>query len=261
MLPGRNKTPVAISMHMMNWSSPSHVFDLCLAWDHSASFYNLSSPTDNGGAVFLEDSATLNLNDGRFNNTSAYRGGAMYVTSAASVNVAGSVIFSNATATYDGGAVYCRDRCSLNINNATFWRNAALSPSGGRGGGLYLENKGTVLNSRGVLAFFENSANRWGGAFFARDSATATVNDLLFERNNVVSYDGAGFYGTDAGVYLNVTGTASFTSNNATGNGGGIYIQLAAKVLANRLNFTSNWALNGAGAYVTGLQTIFNCSR
>lgn len=147
-----------------------------------------------GGAIFLGNSSTLNLNGSTLNaNNSTSSGGAIYVNDSGTLTITNSTISGNA-ADVDGGGIYINFSGTLNLNSSTLNGNTAV----GSGGGIFNNTSGTVNATNNTID--GNSAGDNGGGIFNR--ATITFN------NNTVTSNSANAGG---GVYNDFTATLNST--------------------------------------------------
>ncbi len=177
-----------------------------------------------GGAIYVANGGTLNVEGGRFEkNRATDNGGAIYVASGGSLNISASVEFEGNTAAGNGGAIYNDGVVVLN-GETTFSGNEAAS-----GGAVYNHN-------------------------------TVQVNgDVTFTGNHAVNGSGGAIY--NDGGSLNIAGGGTFDSNTATENGGSIYN--SGDLTVSNSSFTgtgSGDALNGGAIYSTGDLTLENSS-
>ena len=162
----------------------------------------INGNSDNGGAVYVENGATLNAEDCKFNqNTAVYRGGAIY--SEGGVNIVGSVFDSN-NITFrtknddNGGAAVYNYNGVLSIVDSNITNNLKdIVIRNGNAGDLLV---GVVVTSGETVikgSYFANNAGSWGGAisslgYLNTESYTLTVMDSKFEGNNA-TFGGAIF--------------------------------------------------------------------
>ncbi len=201
----------------------------------------------NGGAVAVEEGASLTVSNSTFSSDTGYEGGAIWTSSGGgTLTVTGSTFTGNATTSTNsgsygyGGAIY--NAITTTLTNDTFTNNdgsavAAYAPattvSGGTfsnnkaggysgygyGGALYLEGPATIAN----VTFSGNSAGDptteyaygYGGALYSDYDVTITGSTFTANTAGTAGYG----YGYGGAIYsddgdLTVTGT-TFTSNIA----------------------------------------------
>lgn len=151
----------------------------------------LNGKTDNvGGAVRIEQGEIYAMNC-VFENCSAVRGGAVYVSEGASFYPS-ECSFTGNLATFDGGAIYCEG--NSDIRNCTFANNTALN---GSGGAIYAGNG--ILIDRGTI--YGNSA-LYGGGVYVLDNGR--VQNCKIYHNT----------GTFSGDDLSTVGNVSISADN-----------------------------------------------
>ena len=183
-----------------------------------------SSP---GGAIFIGNTAQVQLTNLIFEQNQGSRGGAVYVATNGFAGIATSSFLSN-TALIEGGALYISSG-TANIHQNRFIGNNAtntLEAAAGDGGAIFI-NTG--------LLFLENN---------------------LFHHNSAVGSGGA--------LYIN-SGTVDFgnntlAGNSASGNGGALYNAAATVAMGNTL-FTDNSAASGGAIFSSGGQATLNYSN
>ncbi|MBN1213789.1 MAG: right-handed parallel beta-helix repeat-containing protein [candidate division Zixibacteria bacterium] len=172
----------------------SPIFENCVFYDNTGLF---------GGGAFCYD-ANPKFIDCDFNTNSATRGGAIY-NQQASPEITGCVFTENSVlADYTegleatGGAVACRDNSSPVISGCTFDKNLAIG-----------------LSSYGA----------YGGAVDCYTGCSPVIFECDFDSNYV--YGGSQALGAGLNCWGNsspsVTG-CSFFGNDASGDGGGVFI-------------------------------------
>ncbi len=162
-----------------------------------------------GGAVYSTSAVTLN-NVEFDGNTATRNGAALYNTNNISSN--GTVVFKNNSAVL-GGGIYYTGTAGITLSDMTFTGNTASNS----GGGIYA-TKALILENN---TFTDNEADCKGGAvYIAADLTVAEGN--TFTGNKVIS-------GGAAGAQYQIGGGAIFGNylvlfqgeNNFTGNGVG----------------------------------------
>jgi predicted outer membrane repeat protein/autotransporter-associated beta strand protein len=195
--------------------------------------YNFSLDDDNygsGGAIYNED-ATIT-----FNSTAEFKNNTASGTSSG------------------GGAVY-NDSGTISFNgNTTFDNNTAANSTHG-GGGIY-SSGGTITFKTGTTTTFSNnkttvdidsSPNHGGGAYLSQMG------------NPNIGYDEEYEFGFIS------NGTMTFSTNTASGSGGGMYADGSAINFAGSTTFSGNTAngladdeFGGGGIFAEGSQIVFS---
>lgn len=242
---------------------------------------------DHGGAIWVDSSASLTVNNVIFNdstasawggairadgatavknssfsNNSADFGGAIFANAPVAVNNSG---FTTNTATF-GGAI--SNRSSLSVSDSTFNTNQATNDGGA------IESFGFTASVTNTT-FTDNVASNHGGAIAAFSAASITVNGGMFDSNDATNFGGA-IYVHSAGTILGTTSTnfqnntasrggaiagdteaaitvngGTFSGNNVSSFGGAIYLQVTGTTLElTKVDFQNNTASNG-GAIAT----------
>lgn len=158
-----------------------------------------------------------------------------------------------------GGGIYCANNFTISGSTAsTISCNTAIDNGNGQGGGIYLQD--SVINSSDIT-ISGNSANSGGGVYLSdlNNDVNANIAMATISGNNATG-NGGGIYIANAGEYGS-TSTTNFdnngyvsgpqiTGNTASGNGGGIYTYANATIKGVRVS--SNTANNGGGVYSNG---------
>lgn len=164
--------------------------DASLELAHSV-FESCRAPFNNGGAVFVDGAGHVTVENVQFlQNTSSYRGGALYATS--------------------------RDQSDakrLTIVDSSFTDNTAS----GDGGAVVLASKnrqtGGLLARLERCSFTDNSTTRSGGAVLALNIET-TIVSCSFE-GNTANYNGGAIWSLLSDLHLS---QSTFTNNQAGGS-------------------------------------------
>ena len=238
-----------------------------------------TSGTANGGALYISG-AFAEIEGCSFkNNSTGYRGGAIYVTSTPTDTevVTKSCTFDgNSVSSNIGGAIYLtgsaiyRDGDAGSNNGSTFKNNSAANGGAigsygtatlngtifesnvatARGGAIYVAGKTVTVNG---ATFESNVATTSGGAIYATAS-TLNVNDSTFEGNSATTSGGAICAETNA--ILNVVG-GTYTGNKVTSTATGTYTNMGGAIaigasttasISGNAIFTSNSGCASGGA-------------
>lgn len=208
------------------------------------------SASINGGAVYLgstsENKGSLIMSSGTIKANSATDGlgGAIYLAGG-NATVSGGTIGTQEypnTAKNGGGAYLAGGMLEVS-GEGSFAYNTATE----NGGGAYLDG-GTLTMTGG--SFTNNAAtNNGGGAYISGGDFELNGENAVITENKALN--GAGIYLTGGEPKLL---TGSMLSNEASGNGGGIYIDQQQVMLApeGEVKITGNKAVDGAGIYIGG---------
>ncbi|MBU1677018.1 right-handed parallel beta-helix repeat-containing protein [bacterium] len=145
----------------------------------------------------------------------------------------------------DGAGFYCNESAPL-LERCVFAGNVA---DAGSGGGFCSRLADPVL--RGCI-FTNNRAGGWGGGFHATGGDNAPLLDKCVFTGNRAGVGGAiACKGT-----LTRLGDCELVDNDATGAGGGLYLDFGALVVATDVLFEGNAAPDGKAGLVTGSSTV-----
>ena len=207
-----------------------------------------SSPTDQGGGVYLYDADPV-LSNLTISGNEAVQGAGM-VSELSSPSLTNVTFSANSASVYTGGMF--NDQSSPVLVDVQFEDNTGNY----RGGGMTNSNCTSELRLTNVT-FHENSARHGGGMY--NSNSDPSLHDVTFDQNHApaaVSADGfgGGIYNIDSDPTLtNVT----FSGNTAPGSvvysgyGGGIYNDNSDPVL-NTVTFSNN-AAGGDGGQGGGM--------
>lgn len=201
-----------------------------------------------GGAIYAAGSpavvtisgSTFSGNSVTSTNPNSQRGGALYVTNGATINLSTSLVDSN-TGAYGSGIA--NEGANLTLTDVTLSNNE--STGSGNGGGIY--NTGTTTLTR--VTFDQNSI-RYGDGGGMYNKGTATLTDVYFSLNDA-SYGGG--IANDHGM-LDLTG-GLFTKNSANVAGGGGAANEFGTMNLTDATFSTNFATGDAGGVENGKGT------
>ena len=186
--------------------------------------------TGSGGGIYIAN-GTFNLNGGKINGCSANYGGGVSTSGSVIFNMTSGTI-SNNTAYENGGGVWC---------DAAGWSSS--------------EN---VANNyiNGTFCYIENNTAKYGGGIYVNNGKVISILEGKIS-NNTASQDGGGLYAAaNSQVFLSDNRTSrannapTFDGNEATNNGGGLFLYQTRKFyMWNRTDVSNNRARNGGGIY------------
>jgi predicted outer membrane repeat protein len=185
--------------------------------------FNMNWTTDSwGGALSVEGygGQTVRLNNVTFTeNSAAETGGALHV-SGSTIVVDGALFHDNWA--LEGGGIHLVTCRPCTLSNLTFTENTAAS---GEGGGFLCQmapdGRATLTN----LTFLDNTAATCGGGMACDNSTMPLISYATFARNTAVT--GGGLSVAEGAVKVE---NATFCANEATGAGGGIYLDGASSI-------------------------------
>ena len=190
---------------------------------YNSIFYNNEAFLLNGGAIALDDSSTLLVEDSKFKQnkgTGNGQGGA--------IAASGSVNFTSRRNTYacnhvnegQGGAIWIDNNSTLNSENDTFVANYVNSAAGtisanaqavGGGAVAVFGSTATVANAK----FTNNYSSHLGGAILNRNSTVNVTNNEFFGNHiNAPSVDASRGGAINSGNNSNLTVSNSKFQNN-----------------------------------------------
>ena len=216
--------------------------------------------SNQGGGIYLNVLATLNITSSTIYGSKAYEGGGIFLVNSSTFN-ATSLIIDGCIATSDGGGMGTGDNIySITLTNCTISNNTVEAGGAEQGGGIYCSAIQTSFTITGgsiygntVNAQFGSSVG--GGIYirFSPSSATVSITGCTIGGDDTHLGNSASFGG---GIYSESNDAIDITnctiSNNSSDIGGGIYI------LSNMMNITSSTISgntttdNGAGIYRDG---------
>ena len=182
------------------------------------------SSVDNGGAIMIEPSSSLNLYSSSINNSAA----------------AGDMATNGGGAIYNGGSLFIS-------GNSTFTNNQATGTSGS-GGAIFNGPEAYLLVQN--CTFTGNSANRAGGAI--EDQSNVPANAPNYVENCTFTDNTTGAAPGNGGA-IHISGTGSMNINNSTATGnvaaseGGAYWNNLGRMYVSGGSINGNDA-QGAGA-------------
>ena len=212
-------------------------FTLCDCKDENGNYGTIGhyNPTENQGPG-VNVSGTFNMYGGKisqnrvefYNGNYPGYGGGVLVSNGDTFNMFGGEITGN-TAKRGGGVGVCADGM-FSMSGGTIYDNA-----GERGGGVYVASNG-IFSMSGSAAITGNTGS-YGGVYvegtFSMSGGTICGN---------TESSGGGVYVYHSGTF-NMSGSAAITGNTVTENGGGVYVDGAAKKMnvSGDVKIENNW--------------------
>ena len=212
-------------------------FTLCDCKDENGNYGTIGhyNPTENQGPG-VNVSGTFNMYGGKisqnrvefYNGNYPGYGGGVLVSNRDTFNMFGGEITGN-TAKRGGGVGVCADGM-FSMSGGTIYDNA-----GERGGGVYVASNG-IFSMSGSAAITGNTGS-YGGVYvegtFSMSGGTICGN---------TESSGGGVYVYHNGTF-NMSGSAAITGNTVTENGGGVYVDGAAKKMnvSGDVKIENNW--------------------
>ena len=212
-------------------------FTLCDCKDKNGNYGTIGhyNPTENQGpgvnvaGIFNMYGGKISKNRVEFyNGNYPGYGGGVLVSNRGTFNMFGGEITGN-TAKRGGGVGVCADGM-FSMSGGTIYYNA-----GERGGGVYVASNG-IFSMSGSAAITGNTGS-YGGVYvegtFSMSGGTICGN---------TESSGGGVYVYLSGTF-NMSGSAAITGNTVTENGGGVYVDGAAKKMnvSGDVKIENNW--------------------
>jgi len=219
----------------------------------------VSNSKSNGGAIHGDA-----LSNVYFNGVSTFtynkannHGGALYIQQSTVTFTQAADFTLNQAITGHGGAIYMSSNNYV-FNGATkFEINQALSGTG-LGGAIYANNSTITFNA---VSEFDTNQAAMGGAIYLKNNQTTFANNATFTGNKAVNGHGGAIYADADPVTINFAGTAIFENNQASLNGGALFLENSSVTFANSADFESNTATQNGGAMYIGFGTTVNAGN
>lgn len=206
-----------------------------------------------GGAVAMFEGASLRFETCSFRDNSANgNGGAIYAGPDTRLELSGAFLESNTAVEERGGGLYMLNAASLDCVNSSFRSGSALL----EGGGMALDSVNEVQLTG--TSIFDNDAGNGGGIFTI--NTTARITDMLCWSNRAFSQGGGLYLGPGSDIEVEA---GDFVNNrvivSASGDGGAIHVEDAARCILRNNFLRDNTILNGRGAgiFVGGAAIVF----
>ncbi len=223
-------------------------------------FLDNSAPGISGvGAGVRAHQSVLNFAACTFvDNEATWNGGGIYAYGGAmTIN---GCSFSSNLAERGGGGAYTVD-CALEVTNSTFSSNTAMGSAEGQiGGALAITSSITSQSALVHDCTFTGNLAREGGAIFGSWLAL-TISGCTFENNQATWNGGAVYLLTDPGTPANRVLNSQFTGNSAVSRGGAMDVLTTGTVFAHGCTFTGNSAQSGGAVNCSQSRTILSACR
>ena len=207
--------------------------------DSSLIYCNISNGTGSlGGALYVQKSLAIVIDNCNFYSNSAASGGAVFLTDNADITLRNCRINNNSASRF-GGGIYCFNSSPVIENNIINNNTGTQS-----GGGVYLDNSSPTFNNNIVC---DNTA-AYGGGIYTQDSTPLMINCIIC--NNLSQNSGGGLYlkGSSFSII-----NSNICNNLAYDDGGGVYLEEASPVFVNDIIY-GNSISKGAGGSVSNDQ-------
>jgi len=188
-------------------------------------------------------------------NVAKTHGGALHVTTGASIFVDGYEFTNNSTKTHHGGAIFVNTNSNGNVENCTFYENSAATSGGAI---ATTEAKISVVSCEFGEKDRGNTAKKGGAVYVTGNGEIemrlAAKGGLYNSLNyNTASESGGAIY-VNSGV-VTVDGY-QLNHNSAVETGGALYIKAKHKAEVKNAVFTGNASDKSSGGAVTAYGTL-----
>lgn len=213
----------------------------------NSTFTNNTSAT--GGAIY--NKGNLTVTGGSFSGNAALVSGDTQGVGGAIANSKGTltvtdVAFSGNHSTHGGGAIYSNGSKPLTVKGGSFENNIAGYTSVG---------EEAAAAAVAVAEAATKGGN--GGAIFAGEGTTLSVEGTTFSGNQAIGSNDSGFGGAISSAATNATvKDATFENNQASVAGGAINATEKGSMTVTNGTFTGNSSNNGGAVYNKGTLTV-----
>jgi hypothetical protein len=205
-----------------------------------------------GGGVYVNNSGTFTLYNGKIHDNSASSGGGVCISSSI-FNMYGGEIYDNSVEKNNGGGVYLLNSTSIMEGGIISDNTAGDTTSSGYGGGVCVRYGMFTLTKSGKIS--GNSAgSHGGGVAVMEDATTFNMEGGEISGNYGPTYGGGGVYLEDK-VTFNMTEGKIF--ENSAGYGGGMDMGAYSTFIMSNGEIYGNTAARwGGGVNVSGGTTF-----
>ncbi len=206
------------------------------------------SATFDGGAVYAEGIAELSMADLTIDGSQGARGTGIFVLGATSVEILRSSITNASGAAGSQGTLTVLSTGELVIDELTLEDNVATE-----GGGLWLEECGSVSLSGGSFRRNEATTGYGGGAYFGNVEEllvedTAITDNTAFRAAALRIYSDAGGDELGQGPEVATLRNVTISGNESSDHGGGLHSGHLESLILEDCTITDNTAQAAAGA-------------
>lgn len=173
--------------------------------------------------------------------------GGMVLNNSAGITIQECTFSNNGNGEGNGGGLGIFNVYALNIVATVFEYNTALL-----GGGMYVESG--MLTTFQAVTYLGNTAEDGGGLWMA--GLCIQANSIIL-MNNVATDSGGGMFIAPTGSFIHFDG-GQIISNEAYGNGGGIYLNGGGIIFESQSILMYNKAMVGGGALCVSAQAVFS---
>ena len=204
--------------------------------------------THDGGAIFLNNTVTMNIEDSLFNNNSVsalgnetYAGGAICVVSGSIFTIKN--IYINNNSGYFGGAIF------IESGNVSSTGDQYINNSAVYGGAIYVDYGDISSTSVYYTNNSVDSDYSAGGAIFVQSGDISSTS--VYYINNSADSDhsarGGGAIYVDSG---DISSTSDYYINNSADNYGGAILVHSGNIYSTNDHYINNSAYSGGAIYM-----------
>ncbi len=203
-----------------------------------------------GGVAIYSGNSQVTLNNSDvFGNQASY-GGGIYVDVGSILTTTNNSEIRNNTATVAGGGVRIWGTFIANDNYSDIYENSAPD-----GGGISVPGGTAELNTADVYKNEATAVDGKGGGIYVNNGGTITLSNGAYIYYDNKAYDGAGIYADNATVTMQGN-TTTLRDNIASNHGGAVYLMNNSTLTSDGGRIgqegtigIANEALRGAGIY------------
>ena len=178
-----------------------------------------------GGAIFMEASTNVELEDMLIITSEAVRGGAIYLDDSNSSLTAKRCTFeeNNVPANQVGDAIFIGTKATAVFDSCTFLNNGKTNNSNGKA--IYYEEGSGTQDVRVLNSIFENNGASFqgdGGAIFIGNQCAMLIEGCLFNSNQ--ANHGGAIYAAAGSMNIMIS-NSTFTKNIGAIGGGAIFYE------------------------------------
>ncbi|GHV69148.1 hypothetical protein AGMMS49928_10520 [Spirochaetia bacterium] len=212
-------------------------------------YASASSPALNisGGSLTINGNTEIT----KYKSSSG-KGGAIYVHNNGSLTINdgyGKINNNENIDTIDGngGAIFIEDSV-FEMNGGSITNNKTTE----NGGGVYIGSGSQFTMSAGTIGGSSSDGNNAvdGGGVYIEDGGQFTMNGTATISYNEATGNGGGVYVTGSNSQFTMSGTAAISNNDATGDGGGVYLDGGQFTMSGGIIGSGNTAVMGAGLLI-----------
>ena len=219
-----------------------------------------------GSAIYLNEHSSLTLKSSAPSTTFSYEGFEDLSKKKVSLELVSGGLVTGGHALY-GGGIHMEADCQLTLDGVAVAGNhtSTSSTQDGRGGGIYVKNKGTI-NIKNNASIQHNAAYFHGGGICVEgdDPTTINMDGAKICKNHAGQYGGGIYIKNTKNVHINLTNNAAVDDNEASQSGGGIcfectsfYLESSDKTGSVSGNRVSNPGYKGGGICVSYISEAF----